>query len=146
MNKDIYLALCDRLKEVATLRWVDFDEGQLAITGERPPVAFPCCLVDLQYPACRDLDGINQIVTLNIILKVGFPPGGQTSAAAPEAVRSKALEVFDVLQKVHEAVQGEDLDGMVSEISRRRAVKTIRKDGVQVYTLTYDTTFQETDG
>jgi hypothetical protein len=145
MDKKIYLALCDRLKKVEDLRWVDFDEGQLSITGERPPVAFPCCLIDLQYPSCRDLDGFNQIVTLNIILKIGFQPRGETYAAAPEPVRQRALEVFDTVQKVHEAIQGELLGGMVSEIARRRAVKSVRRDGIQVYTVTYDTTFEETD-
>jgi hypothetical protein len=145
MNKEIYLALCDRLKETESLRWIDFDEGQLSVTGERPPVAYPCCLIDMQYPACRDLDGRAQLVSLNIILKLGFQPRGETHAASPEKIRDRALEIFDVIEEAHRAVQGETLNGMVSEIARRRAVKTVRKDGIQVYTLTYDTTFEEMD-
>ena len=47
MNKEIFIAVCDRLKtEVPQLRWIDAEEGQLN-TGERPAVAFPCCLIDI---------------------------------------------------------------------------------------------------
>lgn len=36
MNKEIFIAVCDRLKtEVPQLRWIDAEEGQLN-TGERP--------------------------------------------------------------------------------------------------------------
>lgn len=51
MNKEIFIAVCDRLKtEVPGLRWIDAEEGQLN-TGERPAVAFPCCLIDISYPS-----------------------------------------------------------------------------------------------
>lgn len=144
MNKELFIDICDLLKkEVPELRYIDWDEGQLNIVGERPPVVFPCCLIDLQYPSCKDLDGINQLVSTNIILKIGFQPYGETNTNAPANVRDRALTVFDVIEKIHEALQGETLDDTVSEIGRRRAVKTVRKDGIQVYTVTYDTTFEE---
>jgi hypothetical protein len=145
MNGEIYLALCERLKEVEAIKWIDFDSGQLSITGDRPPVAFPCCLIDLQYPTCRDTYGSNQLITLNIILKIGFQPRGDTYAAAPGEVRLKALEIFNVIEDVHRVMQGETLSDTVSDISRKRAVKVTRRDGIQVYTVTYETTFEECD-
>ena len=44
MDKEFFIAICDHLeKEVPELRWIDAEEGQLN-NGERPAVAFPCCL------------------------------------------------------------------------------------------------------
>ena len=47
MEKELFIALCDQLKnKVPELRWIDSDQGQLNVS-ERPPVAFPCCLVEM---------------------------------------------------------------------------------------------------
>lgn len=63
MNKEIFIAVCDRLKtEVPGLRWIDAEEGQLN-TGERPAVAFPCCLIDISYPSCETHMGGRQKIT-----------------------------------------------------------------------------------
>lgn len=41
MEKELFIALCDQLKnKVPELRWIDSDQGQLNVS-ERPPVAFP---------------------------------------------------------------------------------------------------------
>ena len=56
MNKEIFTALCEHIKKnVPEIRWIDFDTGQLNIASERPPVDWPCCLIDISYPSCRDL-------------------------------------------------------------------------------------------
>jgi len=146
MNKQLFTDLCDLLKkEVPELKYIGWDEGQLNIVGERPPVAFPCCLIDLQYTGCRDLDGINQLVTCLIMVKIGITPMGESNMNAPEKIREKALSVFDQVGKIHSVIQGETLNDTVSEIARRRAIRTIRKDNIQVYTVTYETTFEECD-
>lgn len=52
MNKELFMAVCDRLRaEVPELRWIDAEMNQLNVTP-RPPVAFPCCLVDMRYLQC----------------------------------------------------------------------------------------------
>jgi hypothetical protein len=146
MNKYIYNNLCARLEaEAPSLRLITWDDGQLNMYNERPPLVYPCCLIDIQYPVCQDLDGTNQLVTVNILLKLAFQPMGESTAKTPAKVRVRALEIFDRVEEVHEALQGNTLGDTVSEISRRRAVKSVRKDGTIVFTLTYDTTFEETD-
>jgi hypothetical protein len=147
MNRQLFLGLCAHIEaSVPQFRFIDWDGGQLDIAGERPPVLFPCCLIDIQYTDCRDLDDATQLVTAALTLKLGFCPQGETNTGAPEAVRQRALETFDTIQKLHESLQGETFSGTVSEIARRKALKKVRKDRVQVYTLTYNTTFQELPG
>ena len=51
MKKEIMKAVMDRIRqEIPALRWIDADEGQLDFQDSRPPVAFPCCLIELYYP------------------------------------------------------------------------------------------------
>ena len=105
MNKEIFIAVCDRLKtEVPGLRWIDAEEGQLN-TGERPAVAFPCCLIDISYPSCETHMGGRQKIKAQIQLRVAFQAGGSTNAAAPKLVREHALSCMDTLDKIHEALQ-----------------------------------------
>ena len=54
MEKQIFTAVADRLKGVTAIRWIDADEGQLQ-ASERPPVAFPCCLIEMAYTSCTQL-------------------------------------------------------------------------------------------
>lgn len=54
MKKEILKTVMERIREkVPELRWVDADEGQLDFQDSRPPVAFPCCLVELSYPGAE---------------------------------------------------------------------------------------------
>ena len=68
MEKELFIALCDQLKnKVPELRWIDSDQGQLNVS-ERPPVAFPCCLVEMSYPQCTTCE----ISTASGIQRLGY--------------------------------------------------------------------------
>ncbi len=83
MNKEIFIAVCDRLKtEVPQLRWIDAEEGQLN-TGERPAVAFPCCLIDISYPSCETHMGGRQKIKAQMQLRVAFQAGGGVQMRQP---------------------------------------------------------------
>ena len=143
MNKEVYIALCEHIKkEVPEIRFIDWDTGQLYV-DERPPIDYPACLIDINYSSCRDLTATEQLVTANIILKLVFRPAGETNNLTPTHVRSKGLECFEIIEYLQNALQGCELDGTVSAISRISAVKTVRRDRLQVYTITYNTTWQE---
>ena len=66
----------ERIREkVPELRWVDADEGQLDFQDSRPPVAFPCCLVELSYPGAENMSAAHpgmQRVHVSLELKIGF--------------------------------------------------------------------------
>ncbi len=118
-----FIAVCDRLKtEVPGLRWIDAEEGQLN-TGERPAVAFPCCLIDISYPSCETHMGGRQKINAQIQLRVAFQAGGSTNAAAPKLVREHALSCMDTLDKIHEACNG----GTAGTFSTRCAASGVRR-------------------
>lgn len=76
MKKEILKTVMERIREkVPELRWVDADEGQLDFQDSRPPVAFPCCLVELSYPGAENMSAASsgmQRVQVSLELKIGF--------------------------------------------------------------------------
>ncbi len=145
MNAELFVALCDHLeKEVPELRWIDEDEGQLNTQpGVRPPVDFPCCLIDIQYSGCRDITDTEQVVTASITLKIAFQPTGETNNKVPEHIRKKALERLSITDKIHVAIQGWTADDTISPISRRNARPSVMANKAKLYTIVYETTFEE---
>lgn len=145
MNAEIFTALCCHLEQqVPELRWIDEDEGQLNTQpGIRPPVDFPCCLIDIQYPDCRDTSETEQLINATITLKLAFQPTGTTSNKVPEPIRSKALQRFDIVDSVQQCLQGWTAEEILSPMSRKSARGTTTADKVKVYTIIYTTTFTE---
>ena len=143
MNKHLFIALCDLLEaQVPELRWIDADEGQInASNNLRPPVAFPCALIDMTYPQTDALQAGGERVRAQFNIRVAVNGGGSTSSAAPEHIREKALERLDVLEKIHRTVQWWNYDRQINPMRRQRVTTERRQDGLKVYTMTYETEF-----
>ena len=143
MNKELFIAICDRLKEeTPELRWIDAEAGQLN-SNVRPAVAFPCCLVDLSYPDCDTYMGGRQKIKAQVQLKVVFNQTGQTNTSAPAAVREKALEYYDTLNAIHQTLQWWNGDGLFNPLRRLRCMPEKRTDDLKVYNVTYETEFMD---
>ena len=143
MEKELFIAVCDRLKEaVPELRWIDADEGQLNVS-ERPPVAVPCCLVEMSYPQCENHTAGTQRVRVQFALRVAFNCCAATNAAAPVAVREQALQRLDTLQRIHEALQWWSYGHRINPVRRVRVTPERRSDGLKVYTAVYESAFMD---
>lgn len=145
MNAKLFIELCDLLTDkVPELRWIDEDEGQLNTPqGIRPPVDFPCCLIDIRYPDCRDANEEEQVVSAQVTLKIGFQPMGETNNKAPRPVREKALERLAVVEKVQSVLQGWTAGDTIEPLSRKNALPAVLPNRVKLYTVSYNTAFQE---
>ena len=143
MNKHLFIALCNLLEaQVPELRWIDADEGQInASNGQRPPVAFPCALIDMTYLQTESLQAGAEKIRAQFNIRVAFHCCGSTSSAAPEHIREKALERLDVLEKIHRTVQWWNYDRHINPMRRQRVTTERRQDGLKVYTMTYETEF-----
>ena len=141
MKKEILKAVMDRIRqEVPALRWVDADEGQLDFSDSRPPVAFPCCLVELSYP---DADNIAvahasiQRVEAAVSLKIGFNDCASFNANKPVAVQDVAFARIDFLEDIHKALQGYRMDTCSKSFRRKSCRPQKRPDGLKVYEAVY---------
>lgn len=143
MNKELFIALCDLLEAwVPELRWIDADEGQLnSPAGQRPPVAFPCALIDMSYPQTEAINGGMEKIRAQFSLRIAFEGYGQTSSAAPAAVRERALERLDTLERIHKTLQWWNFDRKINPLRRLRVTTERRQDGLKVYNMTYETSF-----
>ena len=143
MNKQLFIALCDLLEaQVPEIRWIDADEGQLNIpNGQRPAVAFPCVLIDMSYPETEALNAGTEKIRAQFSLRIAFEGFGQTSSAAPEVVRERALQRLDTLEKIHRTVQWWNCGRKINPMRRLRVATERRQDGLKVYNMVYETAF-----
>jgi hypothetical protein len=142
--KDIYLKTVARLKTVPALRWIDMEDGQLEFFELKPAVAFPCALIDVEYPKCEDIDedGTLQMVNARITIRLAFEPIGQTNSAAPTAIQTKALSRYDTVNACFTALQGWS-DDEVSGFSRKSQTTEKRDDNLKVIRQVWETAFEE---
>lgn len=141
MNKDFFIAITDHIKtSVPQIKWVDADEAQLNVSV-RPPLAFPACLVDINYPHCETISGGKQHISARVELRVVFNIQGSTNAAAPAMVRERSLARFDTLEALHKALQWWNADGLFNPLRRISSTPERRADDLKVYKMVYETEF-----
>jgi len=140
--KDIYLKTVARLKTVPALRWIDADDGQLEFFEERPAVAFPCALIDVEYPECEDESETAQMVTARITIRLAFEPAGATNSKVPELIQAAALKRYEAVTACYAALQGWS-DSEVSSFSRKSQTTEKRDDNLRVIVQVWETTFEE---
>lgn len=142
MNKQFFITIADHIKiSVPEIRWIDADDQQLS-SSDRPPLAWPACLIDISYPRCETLMGGRQKIHARVELRVAFEAiQGRTNATAPIEVREKAMQRLDVLEHVHRALQWYDGNGIFNPMRRTSSTPEHRSDGLKVYKVIYETEF-----
>jgi len=145
--KTIYNALMAQLKEqVPELRWIDLDAGQIDRQTERLPVAFPCAVIGIALTNCEDLYAGVQLCRCAVIVRIAQnPPVSRTNSEVPDDVRETAMERYDLIEKVYNALQGFGTEEF-NPLSRGRQQKENRSDGLFVYRMEFGTEFQEVVG
>ena len=141
--KEIYTLIAERLQnEVEDIKWIDLDNGQIDFFEYRSNVDFPAVLINIKFPICENVgtDG-TQECDVDIELRCVFNLFDETNIHAPEEVRERALEIFDIMNKIHSCLQNWRNDGTCGVLRRTSLTKENRTDGSKVYDLTYRTTY-----
>lgn len=118
-NGKLFVAIQDRLvSKVAALKWVDQNFNQLEIEP-RPPVNFPCGLIDLVNFTFEDLSNGSQRASGRVIITIATAPYSNSNMVTPTPQKEKALEYYEIEYAVHIALHGwVPLQGMTA-LSRR---------------------------
>lgn len=141
--KTIYLSIVNQLKtKVPALRWIDADLGQLDFYETRPPVAFPCALIDIELPTCTERAYALQECDAQITIRLAFEPLGTSSAAAPEAAQTKALAMWETISAVFDNLQGFETTEF-SPLTRISQTNEKRDDNLKVVRQVWSTIFEE---
>jgi hypothetical protein len=143
---NIFKAVQQRIRsQVPAIQWVDHDLGQLeAFDGERPPVQWPCALLDFSQTDFLEMQGY-QDGTFDLVIRLAFDQYEQTHSEMPEYVLDQALTYYELEHQLQAALQawyGEGL--LVNALIRQSAASEKREDdNFRVRRLVYRGTFSD---
>ena len=131
--KDVFIDVEQHLHQIPGL-YVAEDWGQLNF--EKPPVNFPCALIDLGEAKYSQVGNRFQMAeaTLNIILAdvqfQGIVP------TARERDRQRAFGIFNLIDKIHSRLHGQQGD-RYSPLTRLEVKKIMRPDLIREFVMVY---------
>ena len=141
--KVIYSAVMARIKEkVPTIKWIDWDTGQLEANTERPSVRFPCALITISIPQAKDITETIQDCTTHVVVRLAFDPMERTNSEAADEIRENALQPYDVISDVYAALQGFETQSFHG-LSRTSQAKENNRLGLFVYRISFKTDFED---
>ena len=143
---NLFLKIQEKIKaEVPEILWIDFDLGQLeAFDGQRPPVEWPCLLIDFPDTVFRQMQGY-QDGDVNIVLRLAFDEYESTNAETPTLILQSALDYLEIEQKIYEALQAWDADGLLTNDMIRQNAQSEKRndDNFRVRRITFSATFSD---
>ncbi|MGD1319174.1 hypothetical protein [Chryseobacterium sp. 2R14A] len=141
---DILQAINDKLNEVTELKYIDENWGQLDLYGPQIPVQWPCALVDFNNGQFTNI-GRNYRKTpqnrqegnIAVEITIGNLKLTNSSNKAPSFQKEKAFAIWDLINKVHEVLQGWSPEENAGVLIRTTFNKVRRDDGVQEFRVIY---------
>lgn len=136
MIENALAAVQDRLLELypENIAYLAEDWGQLDFYNERPPVNFPCVLIDIEEAQFSDLTRKAQRGDAMLTIRVAHYDPVNLSALAPD--REKSFRMFALLRLIYARLQGlsgEEFSGL-TRTSLRRAK---REDTIREYVMQF---------
>lgn len=136
--QEILLAIEKHIAEHCVFfKSIDFNEGQLDYYGNEIPLKWPACLIEFTDGTFTDLSQGLQSGVVNITFQVAMPKLTNSSAKAPDHQKTKALEILEFCQKLHEKIHNWRPLPTAGKLARRRIVKQRRDDSILAYTIIY---------
>ena len=141
---NLFLALQEQVHtHVSEIAYIDQDLGQLN-SKTRPPVSWPCVLIDFEGFSFDDLSENVQTAKGTVVLRLGFAPYSNSSVATPPDYKTLALNYYDLEWKLHLAIQGWSPAGdACGHLIRSSATTCPRTDNYRVRELRYKIAFDD---
>lgn len=139
----LFDAVLNRIATVPEIRYIEQDMGQLENYEIKPPVSWPCALIDVD-----DLDfseaGSNlvQLVEGFIQVRVGLVQYTQSNNLVPTNIRENSYKYLEYVDKVNKVLHGWNAPGF-GKLLRRKAVTEKRDDDIRVKILRYAVSYKE---
>lgn len=142
--KEVIVATQAKLMTLPAAKYVDENWGQLDYYSPNPPVQWPCILIDvsgIQFSNIgRDRSATpenRQQGEYNLELRIANLKLTNTSGRAPAAQQSQARSIWDLVEEVHEMIQGFEPGAKFGKLIRTGITRVAREDGVQEYAVYY---------
>jgi hypothetical protein len=140
---NIFLALQSYIQaNVTAIKYIDQDLGQLK-SGSRPPVAWPCVLIDFEDFSFENMSTNVQTAKGIVTLRLGFPPFSNSSQATPATYLQQAISYYDLEWALHKAIQGWAPGDDYGHLDRISTTTQKRTDSYRVRELRYSIAFED---
>ena len=139
---NIFMALQAMLKNKADyIKHIDQDLGQLK--SIRPPVAWPCVLIDFEDFSFENLSENVQTATGVLVFKLGFAPYSHTTQTTPVQYAEKALRYYEIEWALHQLLQGWAPLKESGKLCRISTTTQKRSDHYRVREIRYSIAFED---
>lgn len=138
--EQLYEKLLELLGTIPELKWIDLDVGQLQ--EEKPPVIYPCALIEIDMPQCDDIQDKIQQVRGTFKITYVFKAYGETNNKTDQPKRSNALTYFKTPKDGYKKLQGFGNDNFYKFSRTSQRPENIRK-GLKVIAQTYETSWND---
>jgi hypothetical protein len=138
--EQLTLIIIERLMaEFPEFKWVDIEKQQMR--EDRPPVVFPCALVDVRMPSCIDMNDVNQQCTALVTISLCYAfTGDFTSSAFSKEERIASFEYLQSNRKVYEKFQGWETKKF-NPFTRTGVDEPFKRAGYKITNTTFKTEF-----
>ena len=133
-----------KVSEIAELKHIDENWGQLDYYSPNMPVQYPCALIDVQQVQFTNLGKDitkkplqRQIGTVQIKITVANMRLTNSSMQAPRRQKEDIWAIWSIIEKIHQQLHGVSLLPNVSPLIRTSQNRTLRDDGLQEYEVYY---------
>lgn len=140
----LFLEIQQKIKtDVSEIRFIEQNFGQYGFEDYRAMVSFPALLIDFSNTNYSALQGDIQLAeaTVNIVLL--FDPFSQSYNLAPEAVKQKALEYYEIEHKVYKALQGWNTEFCTPLVRTDAKSQNRNEIGLRIRELNFSTEFED---
>jgi len=121
---------------------IDQDLGQLR-TNTRPPVSWPCVLIDFEDFRFENLGENVQTAKGTVVFQLGFAPHSNSSQATPAPRVLQAMGYYQHELTLHRILQGWSPTAMSGSLIRTSAITQKRNDHYRVRELRYSLEFED---
>ncbi len=140
MIKQLLNTVETALKNVPEVAYINEDWGQLDYYDTRPPVRWPCVLLEVEGVNYKTMGGVQYGEGILSVRVADFRNMQQANAKADGVTPRN--EMFDVVGLVHSAVQGLSTE-VVSRLNRDTLKRVRRDDAIREVVLTYHFTIKD---
>lgn len=139
---NIFLSIQERIKNnTPAIKHIDQDMGQLK--NARPPLSWPCVLIDFEDFNFDDLSENVQLTNGTIAFKLGFAPHSNSSAATPVTFTEMALNYYDIEWQLHQLLQGWRPLNTTGRLCRISTTTQKRNDSCRIREIRYSIAFED---
>lgn len=143
---NLFLAIQAKLATIPAIRHIDHEYGQLEDYNNkdgRPPVSFPCVLIDIDQATASNTSDNSQLVECSIILRIADAPHSATGQSTPASYKEKALNFYELEDTIHRALQGWEPGDDYNALIRSNVNTERREDYIRVRQVRYTTGFDD---